>query len=231
MTIWDERDSGRIDRFAIRPGANVQDRIADGLEEFAFLLLLESPLAAESHWVFYEVEYALSHAMGIAIVRWPGKVPELPGTSGLPRVQLEAADLIDDGGYEVLTPAALARVVAEVEQAHAAGLVRRRRSLVSSVADAARAAGRPVVGLVGWRLLVGDEPSGREVVGVATRLPTADDLFGVDRAAETILGAGRKGVVVHAARRLTDERRDLLTWATGERSLALVPENGIGGYW
>src|SRR5439155_16144200 len=53
-----------IDRFGIRPGDDVQSRIADSLEQHAFLLILETSEAHLSDWVYDEVDYALSHTMG-----------------------------------------------------------------------------------------------------------------------------------------------------------------------
>jgi len=131
-----------IDRFAIRSAARVQETIADALEDHAFLLLLETPLAHTSDWVFDEVDYALSHTMGTLILRWPNDPEPVPGSKGLGREQLAAADLMADAhGYDILTDASLDRVVGLVEMAHAQGLVRRRRMLIRSIEEAARAAG------------------------------------------------------------------------------------------
>jgi len=69
-----------IDRFAIREGADFQNELANALEDHAFLLLLETPQAHTSPWVFDEVEYALSHTMGVLIARWPGEVTDVPGS-------------------------------------------------------------------------------------------------------------------------------------------------------
>ena len=73
-----------IDRFHIAAGRDVQAQIADGLDDCALLILLETPLAHESEWVFDEVEYALSHQLGLLIVTWPGSPTEIPGTRDLP---------------------------------------------------------------------------------------------------------------------------------------------------
>ena len=80
-----------IDRFVIREGEDVQATIADALEDHAFLLLLETPIAHTSDWAFDEVDYALTHTMGTIIVRWPGTTTSVPGSAGLPRLTLTAA--------------------------------------------------------------------------------------------------------------------------------------------
>lgn len=217
-----------VDRFNVLPGVDIQARIAHELEDYAFLLVLETPLAHQSRWVFDEVDYALTHLMGLHIVRWPGEFSSVPATLRLPRQQLEPGDLTTDKGLNVLVPDALDRVLEEVEAAHAYAMVRRRRHLLRSVEDAAEAKGCPCTPLGEWRLLV--ETSGRrEVIQVTPRLPVVGDLHVLDRSREAHGGDG--AVLVHSARLLRRERRDVLEWAAAGRPLTLVPENGIGGYW
>lgn len=220
-----------IDRFAIRSAARVQEAIADALEDHAFLLLLETPLAHTSDWVFDEVDYALSHTMGTLILQWPGDPNPVPGSKGLGRSLLAPSDLMTDAhGYDILTDAALDRIVAEVEMAHAQGLVRRRRMLVRSVEEAAAAAGcTSCVPTQSWRLLV-EQNGASTLVGVTPRLPTAGDLQELDQAREAT-GVGIAAVLVHSARVLRPVRRDHLVWVAGDRDLTLTPENAIGGWW
>jgi hypothetical protein len=218
-----------IDRFAIRAGEPVQRVIADALEDYAFLLLLETPLAHTSDWVFDEVDYALSHTMGLLVVTWPGTAP-VPGSGGLPRLQLDAHDLISDAhGFDTLLPGAVDRLVEEVEGSHARGLVRRRRMLVRSVEEAALARGYSCLPLPEWRLRV-DDAGGPTMVGITPRLPTAQDLHDLDRARVSD-GAATSSVLVHSARVLEHERREHLAWVTGLRALELVPENAVGARW
>jgi hypothetical protein len=220
-----------IDRFAIRSGEAVQDSIADALEDHAFLLLLETPLAHTSEWVFDEVDYALSHTMGILILRWPGDPVPVPGSPGLPRLQMEEDDLFkDDHDYDVLTTAALDAVVARVEASHAQGLVRRRRMLVRSIEEAARASGcNACLPLPDWRLWV-EHPAGSTLVGITPRLPNPTDLQALDDARRNSSG-DPVALLVHSARVLRPTLRDHLEWIVGPRDLALAPENAIGGWW
>lgn len=220
-----------IDRFAIRTGAQVQEAIADALEDHAFLLLLETPLAHTSDWVFDEVDYALSHTMGTLILQGPNNPEPVPGSKRLPRLALAPDELTpDDHGYDILTDAALDALVGRVEAAHAEGLVRRRRMLVQSVEEAASAGGcTACVPLANWRLLV--EHGGQStLVGITPRLPTAHGLQHLDQARSTV-GTDPSAVLVHAARALRGELRSHLAWVAGTRDLVLTPENAIGGQW
>jgi len=219
-----------IDRFAIPKGADVQAHIADGLEQYAFLLLLETPDAHLSEWVFLEVDYALSHTMGTVIVQWPGDPTTLPGSAGIPRIVLEPSDLIkDDHGFDVLTDTALDRLVRQIEAAHANGIVRRRRMLVCSVEDAARAEQATSIALRDWMLDV-DGPKGRTIVAVAPRLPTASDLQRLDQTRAAV-DPGAEALLVHATRHLRESDLEHLKWVTGNRDLDMLPENAIGGHW
>lgn len=218
-----------IDRFDIDPAADVQARIADVLEDYAFLLLLESPDVGDSEWVFYEVEYALSHTMGIHIVSWPGDPPTMPGTHGLARQKLAPTDLVSTGPYDELVDTAVQAVVAEVEAAHARGLARRRKNMLRSVQDAATAAGRSCVVLPHWRLLV-EGDAAKQVVGVTPRLPLVDDLKTLHDAAGPLVDPP-DCLLVHAARSLDPDRKTLLEWARSDRGIGLVPENAVGRAW
>lgn len=219
-----------VDRFAIEYGEEIQPRIADALEDFAFLLLIESPLAHESKWVFYEVDYAISHYMGVLIVRWPGGPTPIPGTPGLPRLDLCDEDLAIDHEYQALTDASLARVVAGIESAHAIGLVRRRKNLLENVQETALAAGFRVTAMPNWRLLVDTSSGERLLVGVTPRLPTPQDLHELDVASNAI-DLLPNSVMVHAARALTPKRSELLEWCINDRDMTLIPSNSVGSQW
>jgi hypothetical protein len=218
-----------IDRFAIRPGQDVQARIADALEAFAFLLVLETPDAHVSDWVFDEVDYALAHAMGMLIVSWPGEPDPVPGSLGIPRLQLDNEDFIWDGVQGLLTDDAVDRVVRATEAAHARGLVRRRRMLIGSVQEAAEAAGANCTVLKDWTLDVSTDV-GRTIVTVAPRLPESEDLHRLDRT-RVAVDATASAILVHAARRLDADRQSHLQWVRGDRDLGLCPENAVGGIW
>lgn len=224
------RFSPFIDRFAIPAGANVQGRIADALESFAFLLLLETPDAHTSEWVFDEVEYALAHSMGMLILQWPGDPTPIPGSAGMPRLVLAEDDVIADAhGYDVLTESALDRVLREIESAHAYGIVRRRKMLLSSVQEAAEAGGASCTALKNWSLDVSG-PTGRTIVAVAPRLPESEDLQRLDEARNQIQ-AEADALLVHATRRIEASRERHLTWAKGDRNLEMIAENAVGGVW
>ena len=221
-----------IDRFNIDSGEDIQARIADQLEDYAFMLLLETPLAYTSGWVYDEVDYALSHHTGVLILRWPGDHPEVPGSNRIDRVLLGEEDLHrDEHDFDVLGAGTLDRVLGEVEAAHASGMVRRRRNLIRSIEDAASYGGCLTTPLADWRVRV-ECPGGAEetVLGVTPRLPCADDLQVLDEA-RAKAGDDVGAVLVHAARGLRPELRGHLQWVAADRELNLIPEYSIGSRW
>jgi hypothetical protein len=218
-----------IDRFNIAPGRDVQSEIADQLEDCAMLILLETPLAYTSDWVFDEVDYSLSHQLGMHIISWPDVEIRLPGTQGLPRQHLEASDLTAQKGYDIFTSTTLERIITAVEAEHARAMISRRRYLLVSAEEAAQDAGRKCLPLPGWRMVVMDQSSS-SIVQVTPRLPTVDDLYALDKVCGCYSDA-QPGVLIHAARRLPQFRRNVLAWAGEYRNLSLVPENSIGAYW
>jgi len=65
---------------AIEPGEEFQSRIHEAIPEKDFLLLVESPDAADSDWVRKEVSVALANRVSILVVR-------LDGSDGFPQVR------------------------------------------------------------------------------------------------------------------------------------------------
>jgi hypothetical protein len=216
-----------IDRFDIRVGEPIQRRIADALESYAFLLLVESPEAHTSPWVFYEVEYALSHSMGVLVLTWPGDPAPLPGTVGLPRLQIREDELLEDHGYQILSEAAVDRVLEEIERHHALGIVRRRKNLLGNVVESASHSGAVATVLPRWRIRLDHADGGIELVGVASRLPQPLDLYELDQARDR----APITTLVHAARQLPLDSQELLTWCCAGRQMSLVPANAVGARW
>lgn len=218
-----------IDRFHIAQGRDIQAEIADQLEDCAMLILLETPMAHTSDWVFDEVDYSLSHQLGLHIISWPRVETELPGTQRLPRQRVEDTGLTSQRGYDIFTSETLDRIIAAIEAEHARAMVSRRRYLLVSAEEAAQDAGWECLPLPGWRMSVRGH-NRNSIVQVTPRLPTVDDMYTLDEFCRSHADAG-SGILVHAARRLPPFRRNVLEWARNDRDLSLVPENAIGAYW
>lgn len=210
-----------LDRLRVPLGADFDEFFQEALNDFAFVLVLESPLAAEAPGLLKEVHYALSHYLGPLIVSWPnaGAIPE---TTGLPRFQLAGPDVRQVDGQTALAEDCLPRLLFQVERSHAAEIMRRRRALVESAAEALRSAGETFTNLPSWRLL-----TERSMIGFATSVPTPKDLFELDQAAREYPNVQHSSLV-HATRRLSERRAELLDWVIGERPLRLVPETSVG---
>ena len=150
----------------------MQVEIADALEDHAFLLVLETPDAHLSDWVYDEIDYALAHSMGLLILQWPNGPTPIPGSLGLPRISLSEVDLERDShNYEVLTADAVERVVRDIEAAHANGLVRRRRTLLRGIQEAAEGSGATCTAVKDWALDIAGSGA-RCIVMAAPRLPS-----------------------------------------------------------
>ncbi len=220
-----------IDRFHIGPGRDVQREIADNLEQFAFLVVLETPDAHSSKWLLSEIDYALTHSMGMLIVRWPDVVHDIPGTVGIPRLHLADDDVVAKGSSRQtkLTKRASSRVLAAIEVAHADAMVRRRRMLVQSVQEAATGAGLRFTTLEAWSLRV-DSPKAGTVIAITGRLPRTEDLQELDELRSRV-SSRSKALLVHSARILEESRASHLKWALEHRDIEMKPEHSIGGTW
>lgn len=220
-----------IDRFSIDPGEDVQAKIADVLEDFAFLLLLETPEAHTSDWVYDELDYALAHTLGILIVQWPGSPKEVPGSSGIQRLVLQSSDIKKDThNYDILTSSAVNKLTSMIEDAHAFAIVRRRRNLLQSVDDTATESGAVCTPLKDWTLDVAGANGAHSIVRVSARLPTCKDLQQLDETREKI-DHRASARLIHAARHLSDQRREHLDWIVRNRDLTFISDNMIGAKW
>lgn len=214
-----------IDRLGIEGGQVVQAEIDAALEDMAFLLLLETPEAAQSRWIDHEVLYAKSNHMGLLIVNI-NDAPHVPMADDLPRIGVVPDEVDHDGSQLCMADDAVDRILAATERAHTAAMARRRRALVLSTKASAERAGAAVSHRPEWRLRV-DHRGTAQLVSHLPRVPDVADLHGLHSA----LVHDESGLLIHAAHRLPEDRETLLQWAVENRPLELLPANAIGARW
>ena len=95
----------------------LQDVVLDELADTDILVLLDTPHALESRWVFEELVRADQLGLGVLQLIWPNHRPS-PETSLCTRLQLTAADFVhgDFGSEGRLTDEGLRRVAVLAEQ-------------------------------------------------------------------------------------------------------------------
>jgi hypothetical protein len=222
-----------FDRFDVAPGERVQTRIRDALEDVSFVLLIESQEAHNSNWVFWEVQYALKHHMGLLIVTLPSTLHRVAGTDDLPREYISNADLVGDSSSCTLAQEALERLLRRIEFWHADGLLRRRRNLLSAVVEMSKKARRSVVELADWKLLITDidsPPPFITILGIVPRLPRVDDLWELYASSETHMIHMRDPcckVLAFPSEYLPRGRERLLEWAGRPHGITLVEMQGL----
>jgi len=222
-----------LDRFSLEPGARFQDKLFEALDEKSFVVLVESPDVQDSSWVEEEFNYARKRNMGLLVLTWPQTIAmkrTLPGVYEKYRLHLPPDELtVDSCGQGRLSQEFLTVLAAEVEERHAAALLRRRRQLMGSIESELKRSGVSYVGIADWSLVARLSRGGRArvdcVISITPRAPDVPDLLALD----THVTAGRKrtGVLVHTLRTVPQQRRDLLKWAIGRRKLKLVPEDQV----
>ena len=222
-----------LDRFDVAPGERVQTCIRDALEDVSFVLLIESQEAHNSKWVFWEVQYALKHHMGLLIVTLPSTDYRVAGTDDLPREYVSNADLMSDSSSRTLTEEALERLLRRIEFWHADGLLRRRRNLLSAVVEMSKSTRRKVVELPDWKLLITDidsPPPFITILGIVPRLPRVDDLWELHVSSKTHMTNMRDPcfkVLVFPSEYLPRDRERLLEWAGAPHGITLVEIQGL----
>lgn len=223
-----------LDRFAVPPGADFQERLEQDLGDKAFVVLLESETVRESPWVEYEVSYALGHGVGVLAVTLPNVVKEqrVPAIDDSFRVPLDWTDF-DTRGTE-LNQGGLRKILDRIEWAHARALRRRRRELVGSLCKGLEQAGHDLAPVEEWTVLARKEGCDPRIYSVTPRRPRPEDLFALDgtkrRLASDMHCRGLTASVVHDVA-LSTEHHDLLEWISVPRNLQIrtVLELSLGG--
>lgn len=218
-----------LDRFSVQPGTDFQRRLDVELSDKAFVVLLESPSAAHSEWVRHEVVFALAHGISLVALTLPG-TPRRMRLASIPD-DLRTALSVDDFTRgrllrdRMLVPAALRRIVWQVEWEHARRLRRHREQLVDTLSDWLRSAGHDVSALPGWMLAAtGGSQSG--IYLVSPRAPTPRDLHRADLARRDV-DPSTPAVVAHNAELLDEELRALNLWIGEGRNLSTAVHAGL----
>lgn len=213
-----------LDRFAVPPGADFQERLEQDLGDKAFVVLLESETVRESPWVEYEVSYALGHGVGVLAVALPDvlKAQRVPAIDDSFRVSLDWTDF--DTRRNELNQGGLRKILDRIEWAHARALRRRRRELVGSISKGLEQAGHDLAPVEEWTVLAKKEGRDPRIYSVTPRRPRPEDLFALDgtkrRLASHMPGGSLTASVVHNVA-LSTKHHDLLEWISTPRNLQI----------
>jgi hypothetical protein len=215
-----------LDRFSVPPAADFQHRIDVELSDKAFVLLLESPSVTDSEWVQHEVVFALAHQISLLALVLPDTQPAQRHASIPDALRLELADADLTTGGE-LRPAALARVLDEVETSYAGQLRRRRAGMLDSLRDwLARAGADPRPADGPWALAAGWPAKGSSVFLITPRAPRPRDVYELDRIRRQraqAIGAEVSGTLAFGAPVRDADDKALIDWVRERRPLDVRP--------
>ena len=211
-----------LDRFSVPPGDDFQRRLTEDLADKAFLLLLESDGIRESRWVQHEVNYALTHRIGVLAVTMPSVAEDrqAPVDEAF-RVRLSSDDL----GGNRLTPVALDALLERIELSHARALRRRREQLIGSLIDHLMAAGCSCDPLADWAIIASAEDRVPGAFLITPRSPRTEDLRELarehDRARSSAGIMDMTASLVHDVAHMAEDQADLLSWVGAPRNLTV----------
>jgi len=203
-----------LDRFAVPPAVDFQERLDQDLGDKAFVVLIESPGLRTSHWVEHEIAYAHSHRIGVLAITMPGTAPAelVPSVDEAFRVRLERSDVQADGQ---VTDAAMRQLLDRIEIAHARELRRRREQLIGSLRDKLFLDGCACEPLGEWSVLATKHGYKSGVFMVTPRRPRPEDLYALHLVLLDAAGATAgdlTAAVVHETENISDGHRVLLEW-------------------
>lgn len=213
-----------LDRFAILPGQDFQQRIRRDLGDKAFVLLLESASITKSKWVQREVMYALTHQIEILSVA----VPELSRSQLIPsvdesfRIRLDHDD-IKNGR---LTDAKLRSTLTRIERAHAGALRRRREQTLGSITKQLERCGCEWRQVGDWSVAAIGFQGQARVLMATPRGASPTDLRALHCTQQQVCSANgpyrdASATLVHRGSDMADDDRELLEWIAKPRELGM----------
>lgn len=214
-----------LDRCSVPVGERFQERLMQDLDDKAVVVLLHSAAVAsrKSFWVEQEIARIKQYRLGLVALRVPDTtgslVPLRPDITADVVRDVSPAEVNPDG---TLADAARDDVVARVHEAHARGLVRRRRELAEALGAELVAAGKAFRVLPGGDIECGSQGL---VVGVSPRPPELGDYCGLARRAG--LGGSRSGACLTPAPLVLLERRTAVQWLGGVAGMEHVDQESI----
>ena len=214
-----------LDRFAIFPGEDIEQRIKRDLGDKAFVLLLESASINKSKWVQREVMYALTHRIEILSVATPALSQSelIPSVDESLRIRLSHDDITSGR----LTDAKLRSVLTRIEQAHAGALRRRREQTFGSITRQLERCNCEWRQVGDWSI-VAIGPQGHARVLMATpREASPADLQALHYTQQQVCSANgpyrdASATLVHRGADMADDHRELLEWIAKPRELGMV---------
>ncbi|WP_133511626.1 toll/interleukin-1 receptor domain-containing protein [Candidatus Thiosymbion oneisti] len=205
---------------AIEPGEAVQSCIAQAIPDRDFLLLIDSPDAADSEWVRKEVTIALENRVALFSVR-------IGGTNGFPQVRgLAGIEWHDDEDSNLRT----------LERYIASTLAARRsfdRRLKQTLAKLELMVPLQIEDQGKRRLLlrIGEAP---RAVHCLLEFEDANydlmRLYRLSRGCATLGGQIDHGVLVHRGRPLSDEECAAVDWARGTEPLQILALDQVASH-
>ncbi len=219
-----------LDRYSIDAGLEFQAELKAELASRAMIVLLETAGLQDSEWVMEEIHYVRRHRLGLLAVTWPAsrlpanrRILELPTDYRFP---LDDADFPLAGTDQPLAESALARVVEEIERAHAAAMALRRRELIGSLTQALRQHGVGFHHTDAWSVLASPNVAGTSIhIAVVPRPATADSLYDCDVQRST-QGAS-SACLIQPVTGLQGRQSEMIRWLTQNRPVECAFETEI----
>jgi len=125
-----------LDTASVETGVDFQNSLWSRMADVDLVVLLDTPNALSSEWVFKELSRAHDLGMGVVQLIWPGH-GRTKGTELCHPVQLTASDFVsnDHTARGVLVDAAAKRIISVIESERIASLGARRTRLVEGLLD------------------------------------------------------------------------------------------------
>lgn len=208
------------DDYSVKYGDNFQKSLMEELEDFAYLLLVETEESGQSKWVEKEINFALDRHMGVAIIRLPDheSFTDTAGkASGQPILKISPEDIylkeIKSGkSFGHFSDARIQTIKQFVIESHAERVFSRKKYLFDTIVEKCEFVHQEFKVEKNWRLILDRFELQKPVlIGVSYRPPRPVDLYRLEKDMDQ--HNIEYGILVHDAENMSDQRMDLNHWS------------------
>ena len=206
-----------LDKYDIEVGHNIQQEIYESIEDKAFVIVIESPDAHNSHWISKEIVFALAHEIPVFLLSWCFEDEEISNAIGLPKRKFDRNnDLIKDGKFYTIKEDLIGKTIYEIESYHSYGLNQRRNDFIRAIEKDLKPYYNNFDYLENWIIYFTHSKSGDpdKLITMTPRTPQPYDLYNFDHFSTKILDfkVDSKKILYHKSDYIPKYHNKLLKW-------------------
>ncbi len=224
-----QRFNAFLDKYDVDVGRDIQQEIYESIEDKAFVLVIESPDAHNSHWISTEIHYALTHEIPVLLISWCSEDEKISDAIGLPKIEFDRNnDLVKDGKYFIIKEDFIEDVMNQIEKYHSYGLNQRRNDFIIDIENDFKPHYNNFTYLKNWIIYFTYSKRGEpdKLITITPRIPQPYDLYVFESFSKKIpnFKEDSKKILYHKSEIIPKFHNKLLKWIiTKKTNIEVLP--------